>query len=275
MDTEIKKDIEDGVLMKSAEVQIQDVTDEDLKKINKFTLSPLKAEEVFTFKVTMGDNETDDRNYEPFNLQALKDLKKLYVGKTVIKDHDRMADNQVARIYDTELIEEQKTTGAGEPFTKLVAKCYMVKTSSNEDLIKEIKGGIKKEVSTGCRPKKLICSICGRDNLKTYCHHWPGKEYDKDSSTATCLMTIDGCKEAYELSLVAVPAQPRAGTTKRYGVDPEKTPDETTEKISETPDTTPETENQEDKDSELNARVKVAESFIFATNNTYLSKEDN
>ena len=61
------KEVDDGLICKSAEVQIQDVTDEDLRKINKFTLSPLSAEEVFTFKVTMGDNETDDRNYEPFN----------------------------------------------------------------------------------------------------------------------------------------------------------------------------------------------------------------
>ena len=35
----------------------------------------------------MGDNEIDDRNFEPFNLNALKDLKKLYIGKTMIKDH--------------------------------------------------------------------------------------------------------------------------------------------------------------------------------------------
>lgn len=261
MDTDIKKDIDDGVLLKSAEVDIQDVTDEDLKKINKFTLSPLKAEEVFAFKVTTGDNETDDRNYEPFNLNALKDLKKLYVGKTVIKDHRRSADNQVARIYDTELITEPKTTKAGEPFTKLVAKCYMVKTDSNSDLITEIKAGIKKEVSTGCRPKKLICNICGTDNTKSYCPHWGGREYEKDTGKVTCLMTIDGCKEAYELSFVAVPAQPRAGTTKRYGVDPDAKTDD--EKDAKKPEENPETKSQEDKDLELNARVKASESFIF------------
>ena len=140
---EYDKEVDDGLICKSAEVQIQDVTDEDLRKINKFTLSPLGAEEVFTFKVTMGDNETDDRNYEPFNLNALKDLKRLYVGKTVIKDHRRTADNQVARIYDTELVTDPKLTKAGEPFTRLIAKCYMVKTNRNEDLIKEIKAGIK------------------------------------------------------------------------------------------------------------------------------------
>lgn len=266
MDTEIKKDIDDGILLKSAEVEIQDVTDEDLKKINKFTLSPLKAEEVFTFKTILGDNETDDRNYEPFNLQALKDLKKLYVGKTVIKDHFRRADNQVARIYDTELITEAKLTSAGEPFTKLVSKCYMVKTNSNADLITEIKAGIKKEVSTGCLPKKLICNICGSDNTKTYCPHYPGREYEKENGKTTCLMTIDGAKEAYELSLVAVPAQPRAGTTKRYGVDPDVKP--------EIPEEIPETKSQENKDLELNARVKASESFIFATKNILLEEEN-
>lgn len=274
------KEFGDGVLTKSAEVKIQDVTDEDLKKINKFTLSPLSAEEVFSFKVEMGDNETDDRNYEPFNLQALKDLTKLYVGKTVIKDHRRSADNQVARIYDTELVTEPRTTKAGEPYAKMIAKCYMVKTASNADLITEIKAGIKKEVSTGCRPKKLVCNICGTDNMKTYCPHFGGREYDKDTGKVTCLMTIDGAKEAYELSLVAVPAQPRAGTTKRYGVDPENIPeidDQETEngtKSTEIPESIPETEPQENKDLELNLRVKASESFIFATKNAQLEEEN-
>ena len=276
MDTENKKDIDDGILLKSAEVSILEVTEEDLKKINKLTLTPIKAEEVFTFKVAMGDNEIDDRNGEPFNLNALKDLKTLYVGKTVIKDHRRSADNQVARIYDTELISEAKLTKAGEPFTTLVAKCYMVKTASNEDLITEIKAGIKKEVSTGCRPKKLICNICGTDNTKTYCPHYPGREYEKETGKVTCLMTIDGAKEAYELSFVAVPAQPRAGTTKHYGVYPpevleEKT--ETSDKMPENPENNPETESQKNKDLELSARVKASESFIFVTKNTHLEEE--
>lgn len=259
------KDLDEGVLVKSAEVTVQEVTEEDLKKINKFALSPLKAEEVFTFKVVLGDNETDDRNFEPFNLNALKDLTKLYVGKTVIKDHFRRADNQVARIYDTELITEPKLTKAGEPFAKLVAKCYMVKTTSNEDLITEIKAGIKKEVSTSCKPKKLICNICGTDNMKTYCPHWGGREYDKDSGKTTCLMTIDGAKEAYELSFVAVGAQPRAGTTKRYGVKPEEVPEETT-KTEEIPEEKPEIEESENKDAETNLRIRYLESFIYAKN---------
>lgn len=271
MNEDILKDIEDGILLKSGEVHTQEVTDEDLKKINNYTLAPLKAEEVFTFKMVLGDNETDDRNFEPFNLNALKDLKKLYVGKTVIKDHYRLADNQVARIYDTELETEAKLTNAGEPFTKLVAKCYMVKTDSNADLITEIKAGIKKEVSTGCKPKRLICNICGTDNMKTYCSHWGGREYDKDGGKATCLLTIDGVKDAYEVSLVAVPAQPRACTTKRYGVKT-NIEVETSEEI--TPEEiTPEETNPGNKDLEASLRARLSESFLF-TQKSFNFKED-
>ena len=265
---EIKKEVDEGILLKSAEVQSQEVTESDLKKINKFTLTPLKAEEVFTFKTILGDNETDDRNFEPFNLNALKDLERLYIGKTVIKDHFRRADNQVARIYDTELVTEPKLTKAGEPFTKLIAKCYMVKTDSNADLITEIKAGIKKEVSTGCRPKRLICNICGTDNMKTYCPHWGGKEYDKDSGKTICLLTIDGVKEAYELSLVAVPAQPRAGTTKRYGAEDPITPEPENVPEIEAEKETAETVN---KDSDVDLSIKSLESFIFIHKN----KEEN
>ena len=244
-DTE--KVIEEGVICKSVGVENQDVTEEELKKINKFTLAPLKAEEVFTFKLIMGDNGLDDRNYEPFNLNALKDLKKLYIGKTMIKDHKRTADNQIARVYDTELVQDSsKVTGAGEIFTKLIAKCYMVKTEKNADLIAEIKAGIKKEVSTSCRPKHAYCSICGVDNMKNYCIHYWGKEYETQEGKKTCYFTLDGAKEAYEVSFVAVPAQPRAGTTKNYGG----------KKIKKE-------ENKDNEEAEIDLRIKNLASFLF------------
>lgn len=212
------KVVVEGLICKSASVESQEVTEQDLRKINKFTLSPLKSEDVFTFKLVMGDNEIDDRNFEPFNLNALKDLQKLYIGKTMIKDHSRKSDNQIARVYDTELIQdENKLTGAGEIYTKLIAKCYMIKTEKNADLIAEIMAGIKKEVSTSCRAKHAYCSICGTDNMKSYCSHYWGREYETKDGKKLCYFTLDGAKEAYEVSFVAVPAQPRAGTTKNYG----------------------------------------------------------
>lgn len=266
MDNDEKLMLTEGILAKSTEIALQDITDADLAKINKYALSPLKAEDVFTFKAEIGDNETDDRNFEPFNLSALKDLARLYPGKTLIKDHRRVSDNQVARIYDTELVTESRLTKAGEPYSKVIAKIYMVRTEKNADLIKEIQAGIKKEVSTGVRPKRLICNICGSDNMKTYCPHWPGHDYDKEGAKTTCLMTIDGAKEAYELSFVAVPAQPRAGTVKHYGPKPPEDPDVTTVDNEVTTPDDPES-NKDLRDIEL--RLKFLESFIFAQTNDF------
>ena len=258
-----------GVICKAASVQPLEATEEDLKKINKYTLRPFKTEEVFVFKIVMADNEQDDRNFMPFDLKALQDLKKLYPGKPFIKDHMRRADNQIARVFDTELVQNaNKQTARGELYTELVGKAYMIRTESNKDLIAEIEGGIKKEVSTSCTPEKMVCSICGTDNMKKYCRHWPGGKYVVEDGTPggsekRCLMLLSGAKEAWELSFVPVGAQPRAGTHKAVGF---------TKPVPETEGDNPETDtkcienktNTNEKDLEIELRARVSESFIFA-----------
>ncbi len=92
----------------------------------------------------------------------------------------------------------------------------MLNTDSNKDLIAEIKGGMKKEGSVGCSVSSAICSICGTDNAKNYCRHWGGKSYEKEGGQQVCTFKLDGANDAYEYSLVAVPAQRAAGTCKSY-----------------------------------------------------------
>lgn len=204
-----------GALYKAASLAGQDVSDDDIKQINKYALTPLTAEEVFTFRATLCDTEID-RQHERFSPKALKDLKKLFVGKPVIKDHQASADNQVARIYATEVEDTGKLMGNGEPYQRLIAKCYMAKTAANADLITDLKAGIKKEGSVGFRASSCLCSICGTDNSREYCRHWPGRTYYKDGHPQTCVFTLDHASDAYEFSLVAVPAQRSAGVSKSY-----------------------------------------------------------
>lgn len=205
-----------GMIAKAAQLSGQEITEAELRAINKYAPTPLEAADVFTFKAVLCDNEVD-RDFERFSLKTLKDLKKLFLGKTVIKDHRWAADSQVARIYATELVEHPETaTKSGETYTQLVARCYMVKTASNADLIAEIKGGIKKEGSIGCAVNSSICSICGTDNAKSYCPHYGGRSYEKAGGAEVCTFTLDGARDAYEFSLVAVPAQKAAGVSKSY-----------------------------------------------------------
>ena len=86
----------------------------------------------------------------------------------------------------------------------------MVRTQGNQDLIAEIEGGIKREVSVGCAVKRAECSICGSDMGR--CAHEKGKRYDG----RLCCTVLDDPYDAYEWSFVAVPAQREAGVIKMY-----------------------------------------------------------
>lgn len=230
------------LIKKAAKVDGLEITDDDLVLINQHAIKEMKAEELFVFKVAMCDNEID-RDFEVFPLETLKQLADLYIGKTVIGNHMAKFENQVARIYSTEVIPGEGLTKGGEQYHLLIAKVYMVRTESNKDLITEISAGIKKEVSVGCAINNVQCSICGTNNRKHWCDHYPNETYEGK----WCYFKLLDAKDAYELSFVAVPAQPKAGVVKEYGAEK-----------------TTEPEQKEPQTSEKDAiKIKLARSFIF------------
>ena len=191
------------------------VSGEELEKINGYAREPLTEDKVFVFRVALCDNDID-RDGEKFSSGALEKLAELFKGRTGIFDHDPKSSKQTARIFDTwvETLPE-KTTTDGEVYRRLMAKAYMVRTASNGDLISEIQGGIKKEVSVSCTMKKKLCSVCGADMYKGGCDHEKGGEY----GGKLCYHILDEPLDAYEWSFVAVPAQVNAGVTKRFEKD--------------------------------------------------------
>lgn len=183
-----------------------------LDKINKFTRRKLTEDEVYVFDIILCDNDID-RDCERFSDSALETLRSKFIGKTGIFDHNATTANQNARIFDTELItDESRQTAFGAPYRYLKANAYMVRTDDNKNLIAEIDGGIKKEVSISCSANKRICSICGCDTKLAPCSHVKGKSY----SGKLCHTILDDITDAYEWSFVAVPAQVNAGVTKKY-----------------------------------------------------------
>ena len=188
------------------------VTAEELARINRFAKKELRAEEVYTFAVKLCDNEVD-RDFERFDRAALEKLAELFVGRTGIFDHSWSAGGQTARIYRAEVIEEETRTTAGDKYCWCKGWAYMLRTEKNAELIAEIEGGIKKEVSVGCSAAKRSCSICGKD--AGLCEHERGKYY----GGKLCYAVLSDITDAYEWSFVAVPAQRAAGVVKRFGQD--------------------------------------------------------
>ncbi|MBD9196754.1 MAG: hypothetical protein EGQ09_20520 [Clostridiales bacterium] len=189
------------------------LTKEELDQINRFSKAELTADQVYTFSVRLCDNEVD-RDFERFGTEDLERLGELFLGKSGIFDHQWSAKGQTARIYRTEVVREPgSVTAAGDEYRWLKGWAYLMRTEKNQELITEIEGGIKKEVSVGCSMGRSVCSVCGAENGA--CGHAKGQMY----GGKLCFMELKDPKDAYEWSFVAVPAQPRAGVVKRFGTE--------------------------------------------------------
>ena len=182
----------------------------ELAAINGFAKTALTEEQVYAFSMKLCDNEVD-RDFERFDAEALETLGELFLGRSGLFDHQWSALGQTARIYRTEVVEEPgRVTAAGDQYRWLKAWAYLMRTEKHEDLIAEIEGGIKKEVSVGCSVARHVCSICGAE--AGTCAHVKGRLYGE----ALCFTELREPTDAYEWSFVAVPAQRAAGVVKYY-----------------------------------------------------------
>ena len=174
-----------------------------LEKINALAKARLNGEQVYVFSLRLCDDQVD-RDHERFDTGALPALAKLFIGKTGIVDHKWSAENQVARIFETQVVQEK-----GISYIK--AWAYIRRGGANEEVIADIEAGIKKEVSVGCAMGQAVCSVCGSEYGT--CGHLKGEHYDGQ----LCCVILRQPVDAYEFSFVAVPAQREAGVIKAFG----------------------------------------------------------
>lgn len=174
-----------------------------LEAINSLARARLNGEQVYVFSVRLCDDQMD-RDYERFDTVALPALAKLFIGKTGIVDHKWSSEHQVARIFETQVVQEKSVS-------YIKAWAYIRRGGSNDELIADIEAGIKKEVSVGCAMGRCVCSVCGGEYGT--CGHLKGESYDGQ----VCCGILQQPVDAYEFSFVAVPAQREAGVLKGLG----------------------------------------------------------
>lgn len=178
-------------------------TDQQLEAINTQAKAQLTAEQVYVFSLRLCDDQMD-RDYERFDTAALGTLAKLFIGKTGVVDHNWSADKQIARIFETQVVQE-----AGISYIE--AWAYIRRGGSHDEIIADIEAGIKKEVSVGCAMGMAVCSVCGSEYGT--CGHLKGESYDG----VVCCAILKEPMDAYEFSFVAVPAQRDSGVLKALG----------------------------------------------------------
>ena len=174
-----------------------------MEAINALTKARLNGEQVYVFSLRLCDDRID-RDGERFDTGALPGLAKLFLGKTGILDHRWSTENQVARIFETQVVKEKDAS-------YIRAWAYIRRGGKNDELIADIEAGIKKEVSVGCAMAQAVCSICGSEYGT--CGHVKGEHYDGQ----VCAVILKEPVDAYEFSFVAVPAQREAGVMKGMG----------------------------------------------------------
>ena len=191
-------------IKKATEVSVGGVpVGHQLEAINALAKAELTAEQVYVFSLRLCDDQVD-RDFERFDTGALAGLAKLFIGKTGILDHQWSAGNQVARIFETEVVREDRVS-------YIKAWAYIRRGGRAEELIADIEAGILKEVSVGCAMGMAVCSVCGSEYGS--CGHHKGEHYDGQ----LCCAILREPMDAYEFSFVAVPAQRDAGVLKALG----------------------------------------------------------
>lgn len=200
------------VKTKSFEVVPVDNVNKDLELVNQHTVKPLTTDEVYMFKVVLCDNDVDrvnDKMTDDFLVEYAQASK----GLTGLKDHDWESDNQLARLYDTEVVTDDNTLNKlGEPRKYVLGKAYTL--TKYQDYIDKINAGLLKESSVSFDSGGDTCSICGAVTTKgeddvAICPngHVMGKTYEGK----LCYNSINKLKDSYEWSLVAVPCQRNSG----------------------------------------------------------------
>ena len=120
--------------------QKQVVTDQDLEKLNEYSLKELTKEEIVVYKLSMANNKID-RDQERFSEAVLDSFARTLPGKSFLLAHDRWSMPSVVGLY----YDAKVDTGNGE--STLIAWVYLLKTET--ELIQKVDAGIWRYTSIG------------------------------------------------------------------------------------------------------------------------------
>lgn len=199
--------------------------DEQLARINQFTLTPKAADQVAAFS-TLSMNDLVDRDDEQFTTQSVEEFAALPqpyspIGKSFMVDHSRSVSGAVGRIFGV----DTKKVGSALHLTNEV---YVPRTEKNAAFLEDQDFGVNWAVSVGVVLAADHCSVCALpfDSWGLWCQngHDKGAFYDPKSTeedaygwplavdpgttgAVKCIRVYSEPVDFYELSQVFLGAQ--------------------------------------------------------------------
>lgn len=183
----------DFIIEKRKQVSEEAVDKKNVALINKFAQTELTIDDVYIRSMYLC-NDVVDSYFSRFPEESLKKISKLVVGQSVLKGHDYNK-LPIARFFKGKVVEKDGISWVRAWFY------WLKNTDGAEDLVKNIDGGVYREVSIGFSCSEYICSICEKDIRR--CEHIPGEKYKKQD----CFYNMTKVEEVLEGSLVFKGAQ--------------------------------------------------------------------
>lgn len=156
----------------------------DLDEINKYTLTPVTADEVIVRSAYLANDQVDDR-FTRTLAPAIDKIATLLAGAPLMRNHDGREGHSEGLPVGRWFRGWTETDEAGAYWD--VGKFYMVREPMTESLAKRMDAGIISEVSINVWTlvRDLRCSVCNRNpyTMDSGCTHQVGKTYGEKLCT--------------------------------------------------------------------------------------------
>lgn len=183
-------------------------SEEQLRKINLYSNTDIEKNDVYVFTME-ACNQDVDRHDEMLKPKALQTGAQMSMDKPIQLNHWMDVESSVGKIFDAKVYKKA-----------LLQTCFIPDTNENQPLLQKMFSGVVNKVSVhfGMNPKDYVCSSCGKSLYSYECDHYPGYSDEKGAVVIGYIMDFS---DYYETSLVAVPAQPKAGFRRNELADDE------------------------------------------------------
>ncbi|TWT04612.1 hypothetical protein [Planomicrobium sp. CPCC 101079] len=167
-----------NILHLPARVILTPDQDIDLEKINRHTLDPVSAEDVFTFSGNCSNDRMDAYFTRMDPTTTLRNYADDLKNGVSLQEGHNIHVNPYGRSYDGEVITTGDESGISSSVrgSWYIMRGLTVNGNKTDDTIRQIRAGIIRDMSVGFGGGSYRCGSCGKDLWDSDCPHIPGLE---------------------------------------------------------------------------------------------------